>query len=295
MNEPLIAALDRALKGDAQVLQGLGIEEAVITSPLWDDRLAFDGRGQVTFTSKRAPGDRGGASIGLFGGKVAKDEMKALLTALRQLAAAPPPPVRGEAYETRILLTVLADGHEWVLATTATPPAMEPLQPVLSICGRAQAEAMEKPVRSLAVTLEVAGPLSGKGPLPLVLHLKNAGEEGAWVSNPLRVSNEKEHERAELVYARPLVFTPGVTPVPAPPRRTLLLPRAPVAEDEPRYRWVPPKGEIAVPVQAVIEAGSARELVLRAALFLDEGAEQVAGQPRLRGSVFSADVTVPVQ
>lgn len=295
MNEPLIAALDRALKGDAQVLQGLGVEEAVITSPLWDDRLAFDGRGQVTFTSKRAPGDRGGGPIGVFGGKVTKDELKALLTALRQLAAAPPPPVRGEAYQTRVLLTVLAGGHEWALATTATPPALEPLQPVLAICGRAQAQAMEKPLRSLAVTLEVAGAISGAGPVPLVLHLHNAGDEGAWVSNPLRVSNQKEHERAELVYARPLVFTPGVTPVPVPPRRTFLVPRVPAAEDEPRYRWVPAKGEIAVPVQAVVEAGSAKELVLRAALFLDEGAEMVAGQPRLRGSVFSADVTVPVK
>jgi hypothetical protein len=295
MNEPLIAALDRALQDDAQVLQGLGVEEAVLSSPSWDDRVAVDGAGRVTFTSKRAAGDRGGAPIGVFQGKLEKDELKALLTALRQISAAPPQPMRAEAYETRVLLSVVAGGHEWTFATKAFPTALEPLQPVLDILGRAQAKAMEHPVRSLALTLEVAGPIAA-GPVPLVLHLSNQGEAGVWVSNPLRLPNQKEHERAELVYAKPLVFTPGVTPVPMPPRRTPIVPRTPVADSEPRYRWVPPKGELAVPVQAVIEPpGGATEVVLRAELHLDEGGEIVAGQPRLRGSVFAADVKVPLK
>lgn len=295
MNEPLIAALDRALQGEADVLQGLGVEEAVLSSPSWDDRVTVDGAGKVTFASRRAAGDRGGSPIGVFESKLAKNDLKALLTALRQVAAAPPRPVRAEAYETRVVLAVVAGGHEWTFATQANPAALEPLQPALDILGRAQARAMEKPVRSLALTLEVAGPLSF-GSVPLVLHLSNQGEQGAWVSNPLRLPNQKEHERAELVYARPLVFTPGVTPVPMPPRRTLLVPRGPVNDGEPLYRWLPPKGEVAVPVQAVVEPPrGATEVVLRAELHVDEGPDVVAGQPRLRGSVFSADVTVPIK
>jgi hypothetical protein len=48
-------------------------------------------------------------------------------------------------------------------------------------------------------------------------------------------------------------------------------------------------------MQAEIKIGDAKELAFRAALFMNEGDEIVAGQPRIRGTVFSADVKVPIK
>lgn len=294
MNEPLIAALDRALKGDAQILQGFGIEEAVITAPLWDDRVSVDGKGIVTFTTRRPSGDNGGSPIGVFRTRLEKEELMSLIRELRKLVAAPPAPHRSEAYETRIELSAVADGHLFGAGAPAFPPAMEPLQPVLTPLNRAIGKAIEHPVRSLTLELELPQGAGRGGVVAAVLHLKNGGEQGFWVSNPLALPNQPERDRAQLVYARPIVFTPGVSPIPVPPRKVLLSAPAPGA-DQPRYRWIPAKGAVAVPMQAKIDAGDAKELVFRAELFAEEGADEVAGQPRLRGAVFSADVTVPLK
>ncbi len=294
MNEPFTAALDRALKGDKKVLQGLGIEEQIITSPLWDDRVSVDGAGVVTFTSRRPSGDAGGAAVGVFRSKMEKEELKSLLQALRKLAAAPPPPARSEAYETRINLSAVADGHLFGVGAPVFPPALEPLQPVLTPLNVAMGKAQQNPVRSLALELELPDGAGRSGLVAAVVHLKNAGSEGFWVSNPLTLPNQPERDRVELVYARPIVFTPGISPVPVPPSKTLLVPRD-AATDVPRYLWIPPKGDVAVPLQAKFDGGDAKELVFRAELFAEEGPDEVAGQPRLRGSVFSADLTVQLK
>ena len=294
MNEPFIAALDRALKGDANVLQGLGVEEAMITSPLWDDRVALDGKGVVTLTSRRASGDAGGVPIGVFRDKLEKAELTGVLKSLRQLAEAPPKPTRMEAYETRIILSAVADGHLFGVAAPAFPPAMEPMQPVLMPLNRAMGRAYQHPVRSLMLGVAIPAGVPRDGALTVVLHLVNGGTEGYWVSNPARVSNQPEHERVTLVYAKPLVIKPGVAPMPVPPNKTLLTgPEG--AEPQPQYLWVPPKGDVPVPLQAKIETGDAKELVFRVELHVDEGESTVSGQPRLKGSVFSADLTAPVK
>ena len=294
MNEPLIAALDRALKGDAQILQGFGIEEAVITAPLWDERVSVDGKGVVTFTTRRSSGDNGGSPVGVFRTTLPKEELLSLIRELRKLVAAPPQPHRSEAYETRIELSAVAGGHLFGAGAPVFPPAMEPLQPVLMPLNRAIGKALEHPVRSLTLELELPDGVGRGGTVAAVLHLKNGGEQGFWVSNPLALPNQPERDRVQLVYARPIVFTPGVSPVPVPARKVLLTPPA-AATDEPRYRWLPAKGEVTVPMQAKLDPGDAKELVFRAELFAEEGADVVAGQPRLRGSVFSADLTVAIQ
>jgi hypothetical protein len=294
MNEPIIAALDRALKGDKKILEGLGIEEAMITGPSWDDRIAVDGAGAVTFTSPRPSGDTGGAPIGVFRGKLEKDDLQAVIKTLQQLAATPPPPARAEAYETRILISVVAGGQVFSLAAPANPAALAPLKPILITLGRAMSKAMESPVRSLTLKLEAPEGVAKDGSVALVLHLLNGGDEGFWVSNPLTVANQPEHERAELVYAKPLVLEPGIAPVPVKPGKTLLVPRR-TSAGVPPYRWVPPKGDVEVPMAAKVVVGDAKELVFRAGLIADEGADVIAGRPRLKGSVFSADVTVKVQ
>jgi len=293
MNDPFTAALDRALEGDAQVLDGLGIEEAMLTSSRWDDRIAVDGKGVVTFTSKRPSGDSGALPIGIFRGKMEKNDLLAVIRSLRDLAASPPPPSRAEAYETRILLSAVAGGHQFGIGVPAFPPAMAPLQPILRPLGRAMSLALQHPVRSLSLRLELPKGVGREGRVSAVLHLINGGTEGFWVSNPAAVSNQPERERMQLVYARPIVFTPGVAPIPVPPAKTLMSP--PDAEPRPRYLWVPPKGDVPVPLVATIDTGDANELVLRAELFAEEGEATVAGQPRLKGTVFSPDVKVPVK
>jgi hypothetical protein len=294
MNEPFVAALDRALTGDPKALQGLGVEQQTVTSPLWDDRVSVDGAGVVTVTSRRPSGDAGGAPAGLFRGKLEKPALLALLTALRKLAIAPPPPARSEAYETRVLLSAVVDGQTFGLGAPAFPPALAPLQPVLGPLGAAMFKAMQTPLRSLSLALALPEGVLRGAPVPVVLHLINAGSEGYWVSNPQALSNQPEHDRVGLVYARPLLFVPGVAPVPVPPKRAALVTRN-ALPDAPHYVWIPPLGDVAMPLQATVEAGDAAELVFRAELFAEEGPELVAGQPRLRASVFSADVAANVK
>jgi hypothetical protein len=295
MSEVLIESLDRALQGDPQALKGLGIERAVITSPSWDDRTSVDGAGDVTFKSRRAGADRGGTPIGDFRTTLSKEELQAVIRGLRAVVAATPPPMRAEPYEARVLLEAVIEGRLYRYGTKAFPTALEPLQPLLMPLNAAVQKAYAKPVRSLTLSLETSDSAPRAGAVTATLRLRNGGEEGFWVSNPAALPNQKEHERAEMVYAAPLVFTPGVSPVPVTPRRTLLAPRGP-ARDEARYCWIPPKGELSVQLQGHVEApADAKQLVLRAELYLDEGADEIAGQPRLRGSVFSEDVTVTVR
>ncbi len=295
MNEVVVAALDRALKGEAQALKGLGIERRVTIAPSWDDRTSVDGAGLVTFRSARSGTDRGGAPIGVFSAALSKEELTALIQAVRNLAAAPPPPMRVEPYETRVMVEAVVDGQVFQFGTKAFPTALAPLQPLLRPLDAAVQKAYAHPLRSLLLAVDPPAGAPRNGPLLLTLRLRNGGAEGFWISNPMALPNQPEHERAELVYAPPLVFTPGVQPVPEPPMRTPLAPPPGARKEEPRFLWMPPKGELAVQLQAHLEAGNARQLALRAELYLDEGEDRVAGQPRLRGSVFSADVTVPVK
>ena len=294
MNEAFIAALDRALKGDAKALDAFGVEEAMITSPLWDDRVSADGKGVVTFTSRRAPGDYGGTPIGVFEDKLEKGELQAIMRALRQLAANPPPPQRSEAYETRIIVSAVADGHLFGLAAPAFPPALEPLQPVLLPLNKAMGRAYQHPVRSVGLRVEFPSGVPRDGSLTVVLHLLNGGTEGVWFSNPARVSNQPDHERVTLVYAKPLVLQPGVAPMPVTPQRVPLTgPEA--AEPQPQYLYLPPKGDVAVPLRAKIGVGDAKELAFRVELHADEGESTIAGQPRIKGSVFSTEIKAPVK
>jgi hypothetical protein len=293
MNDALIAALDRALAGDARVLAGFGIERSIFTSPAWDDRTVVDGAGNFTFMTTRSPTDRGGEPIGFFRTKLEPAEMQALLRALKAVAQKALTPMRAEPYETRLVLTAVADGRIFRYGTKAAPPAIEPLQPLLQPLNVALMKALATPVRSLWVEMEPLASVPRAGAVVVTMHLHNDGDEGFWISNPLALANQKEHERAELVYAPPIVFTPGVQPLPVTPRRTLLKPQG-AAKDEPRFRWLAPKGDLAVTYQGYVEAADAKELVLRGELYLDEGEDTVSGQPRIRGSVFSPDIKARV-
>jgi hypothetical protein len=292
MNAPFAAALDRALQGDAQALAGFGLEQQTLTAPLWDDRISVDGAGSITVTSKRAPGDKGGASIGTFAGKLGKAEFTALLTALRALALHPPPSSRSEAYETRVVLSAVCGGHTFGLGVAAHPDQLAPLQPVLLPLGAAHGQALKGPVRTLQAVLALPAGVQSGAPVPVQLHLVNAGPEGYWVQNPHLLENKHDKDRVGLSYAAPIAFEQGKAPTPVTPRRALLSTPKSAAplEGRPRYLWVPGKGEAVLALEALLEPVLGAELVLRAELFVEGGPERVAGQPVLRGAVFSADL-----
>src|SRR5205085_4291440 len=104
-------------------------------------------------------------------------------------AQAPPPPARSEAYETRIVIAAVADGHVFGMGVPAHPAALDPLQPLLTPLSIAMGKALEHPVRSLALDLELPSGLSRSGAVAAVLHLKNDGSEGFWASNPLAMTD----------------------------------------------------------------------------------------------------------
>jgi hypothetical protein len=119
----------------------------------------------------------------------------------------------------RILLSAVAEGHLFEISEPANGEALEPLRSVLDPLQNAIGEAIDHPVRSLTVAIELPDGVARSGGTPVVVHLRNAGEQGAWVANPLTLPNVADRDRAELIYRKPMVFTPGIAPAPEPLNR----------------------------------------------------------------------------
>jgi hypothetical protein len=292
MNEKLVAALDRAIAGDEKALQGVGVEQITTYSGTWVDRESVDGAGNASCLRRGSDGL--GEEIGLFGVKLAADELKAALQGARALASAQLRPSRAEPYEVRVQFQIVAGGEVFRYSTgTQDPEAMMQLDPLAMPLQKLLGKLLQNPVRTLKV--EVDAPESvASGPLPLTVRLVNRAAEGYWIPNPAALPNKPEGERVEAWYAPKLVFEKGVTPVPVTPSRTMLAPAD--KGPQPELVWVPAKGAASVALQGRIEVpAGAKELDLGVDLVVDRGEDQVAGKPRFRGAARSAVRVIKVR
>lgn len=286
----LVAALDRALQADPDALQGFGVEQRFFVQAGWEDTLAIDGAGRVTYQTHGS--DRLGDDVGLYRAQLSPDELKPVLLGAKALAQATLSPVRAEAYDARVTLSLVAGGHHLRFTTVAQPAALQQLEPLSGPLQRALMKAVQQPVRALSISVAVPHGVVRGAPALFLLHLHNSGTEGMWVPNPAALPNRKDGDRVAITWAPLLKRTPGVTAVPSAPLRSLLAPQAAAAE-APAYLWLAPKADLDVPLFATLEipAGLA-ELVLGAELVARDGDETVGGRPCFRGSLLSADVVI---
>jgi hypothetical protein len=284
----LIAAIDKALQGDKEALQGFGVEQVTFVTSTWEDKTSVDGDGTATYFTHGS--ERIGDDVGLYRAQLTPEELRPILLGAKAVVAAPLAATRAEPYETRVILSIVAGGQVFRFATAIQPPALDQLNPLLHPLQRAVMKAAQNPVRALTLVLEAPEGIVRGAPTPLLLHMHNPGTEGMWVDNPAVLPNKAEGQRVQLSYAAPLQRTPGVTPVPTAPKKVLLAP-AKHPPDAPAYLWLGPKGKVTVALQGVIEPPEgAKDLVLAVELIVNQGEEEVASRPRFRGALLSTEV-----
>lgn len=291
----LIAALDRALQGDAAALQGFGVEQHLFVRAGWEDTLSVDGAGVVTYLTQGS--DRLGDDVGLYRAELSAEELRPVLLGAKAVAQAALKPARAEAYDTRITIALVAGGRHLRFTTAAQPASLQQLEPLTLPLQRALMKVVQNPVRALSISVIAPQGVARGAPALFLLKLHNSGSEGMWVPNPAVLPNQKEGERVAITWAAMPVPTPGVTPVPTVPHRALLSPQKPAAgsppAEEPAYLWLGPKAELDVPLQATLDIpADLKELVLGAELVVNHGEDRLAGRPRFRGSLLSADLIV---
>ena len=283
----MIAALDRALLGDQDALQGFGVEQNLFVRAGWEDTLSVDGAGQTTYFTHGS--DRLGDSVGLYRTQLSAAEVRPVLLGARAIAQAALKPARAEAYDTRITISLVAGGRHLRFTTAVQPESLQQLDSLTQPLQRALMKAVQHPVRTLAISVTAPEGLVRGAPALFVLKLHHGGTEGMWVPNPAVLANQKEGERVAITWVALTPPTPGVTPVPAVPQRSMLSPQQ-TDGAQPEYLWLAPKSEIEVSLRATLEVPSdLKQLVFGAELVVNQGEERLAGRPCFRGSLLSAD------
>lgn len=286
----IVAALDRVLQGNHDALHGFGVEQRLFVRTGWEDTLSVDGEGQVTYLTHGS--DRLGADVGLFRAQLSQDELRPVLLGAKAIAKAALAPARAEAYDTRVTVSIVAGGGHLSFTTAAQPAALQQLDPLTLPLQRALMKAVQHPVRALSISVAVPHGVVRGAPALFLLHLHNSGTEGMWVPNPATLSNRKDGDRIAITWAAIPKATPGVTPVPTAPQRSMLSPQS-ESPELPAWLWLAPKADLDVPLLATLDIPAALgELVLGAELVARDGEETLAGRPCFRGSLLSADVVV---
>jgi hypothetical protein len=119
----------------------------------------------------------------------------------------------------------------------------------------------------------------------VTLTFQNRGTAGYWLRNPSAVADQ-ETEHVRLWYAARPVEQPGMTPLPPEPTWAAL---EPVARADRPLIWIAPQSTETRRFTASVTLDRAPYFV-RAGFASYEGTDTVAGQPHLRGCVFSQEL-----
>jgi hypothetical protein len=196
---------------------------------------------------------------------------------------------RAEPSEPRIVLTAIAGGHAFTHVTGTLPDQTAPLQPLLDSLARATMAVFPKPQRAAQARLLSIVRLP-RGGLAIDVELVNLGAEGFWIANPAAAPNRPPGNRVALAYLEVPETDPDTVPVPQVPERAWLHATR-GAPPPPAWLWLAPGATLPVPLETDLNLPAGNWLG-RVELYLDVGADQVAGLPRLRGCLFTKDAPV---
>jgi hypothetical protein len=284
------AAVERALGGDAALLDGFGLVKTVLISPSWEDRTALDGKGTVDVSSRRL--DRGGVPVGCFRAKAQREELAAVLQRLHEVALLQLVPLHSEPYEPRVLLAAVCGGATFAHATAVRPGQTPELDPLLLAIARLDMLAYQKPLATLTVGCAMPEGVVRGAPTPVLLRLQNQGTEGYFLANPATAPNRKDADAAELTFAPAPDAPAGQAPVPVAPERAFL--RARGKGRQPSFLFIGPGETVEVALEADVAPSRPGVWYFGAELRLDSGAPSLAGRPHLRVSASSGDVQLTV-
>lgn len=300
-------ALDRAAVGDETTLAGFGLERITASSPFWEERLAIDGTGRVTLRTRRSIADVSGEAIGAYAFDAGCDAAASVAKQVRAAALLSFSAVHVEPFGVRTIVSIVAGGAAQRVVVGGGPERLAPLGPLLQELDRLAMAARRHPEMTLGLELETAAPLRrGMTEVPVVLRFRNVGNTGYWMTEPSSfppglgtdddakrmpatedgVDWRREHCLVWFGFREP--ETPGVTPLPVEVTRGAL---APEDRGLPPLVWMPPRGAIERRFRAAIPLHEAGSLVVRASFASYAGDDTIAGRPRLRGCVFSNDLS----
>ncbi|WP_437934759.1 hypothetical protein [Sorangium sp. So ce341] len=294
MNDTMRRALDGALAGDPGILAGFGLERQTLSAPFWEERLSIDGAGRLRLRTNRSIADVSSEPIGAFSHDAGTEAVERLLRALLSLPRALPHRHVG-LVDVRVLITVVAGGATHTVAVSREPDELAPLQPLLDELDRLSFVVRRSPVMSLELDASVDAPVRvSAGPLPVLLRFKNAGDTGFWITDPASFPPGDRAECCALLYGVRAQPQPGITPLPMEVRRADALPSRASPEGVGTLLWVPGRSSVERLIHAAVELNSPGLVAMRATWSSYAGDDTVGGRPRLRGCVFSNELSVSV-
>lgn len=268
-----------------------GIERQMLAGALWRERLVVEGSGRVGLETLRSFGDASGEEIGRYDAALSPERVSRVLKALEPCLPEAPR-VHLEPSDLRVVLSAVADGARFLRVAGGGPPQMEPYLDLMSELDKAGREVREHPRATLAMEFRlVAPPRKGTQEARVEVTFRNRGAEGFWVRNPLFEMAEEDDEHVRLWYARESVAERGVTALPVEPVGEAMY--AVVASDRPLL-WIEPRESRLLEFVTRMDLDPGRYL-LRAAFSSYEGEDEIGGRTRLRGCVFSPELSVEVE
>jgi len=277
----------RAVAAVPALLSGFGVERVTERDGLWFERLSISGGGRVHLCSNRSFGDASGEEIGCFETDLAAPRVDQLVRDVQAVLPGGPAPNLSPG-DVRVTLSVIAAGARWERVVGGAPPDLEPYQPLLRTLDALAFEVRAHPLRTLAMELKLGAPLqAGEQSVPVTLTFENRGTAGYWLRNPSAFADQ-ETEHARLWYAPQPSVQPGMTPLPPEPTYVEL---EPVARADRPLIWIAPQSTETRRFTAAVALDQV-PYFLRAGFAGYDGADTVAGQPHLRGCVFSNELEI---
>jgi hypothetical protein len=284
--------LDRLLAGDDALRAGFGLERVTAASPWWEEVLSVSGDGVALLTTVRSVADVGGEPIGTFHAALTPENIVYLADVIRRTDLAGYAPPRIEGRDLRVTVTVVVGGEVARFHVGAQPTALLALRPLLQELDRLAGGARLNPKCTLRLALDVPSPLARANPRPAIeLTLSNEGTEGAWITHPGAITEDGRGERLALHYVPKPSPDPDVTTTVVPAVALLAVDRA---ADEPAIVWLPARGAVRFRATAELVFDAPGEHLVRAQYSTYAGEGVIAGRARLRGAVFSDELTVEV-
>lgn len=289
MAGPGFADTLQAVLDDPAALSGFGLERLAFEGrmfaggiPEFEERLKIDGKGEITYSLRRAVGD-GAGEVGLYKGQADAGEMKRLLEALRDANLDALEPDHPEPGSMTWGLSIVAGGRELRFFTAlANPEVLMPIKSLRTLLDTFEAKAMTGPVWTLNLAVK-AMPERKPGWKEFLFRFTNTGSEGIWIDHPAHLDGKTPARSCRLVYGQAPVIQAGITPLPMETEKASL--RFP--KDSPELIWVGPGA--AVDVRAAVETPKGGPFLGRIAYVVYPGEEWTAGRMRFAGALFSED------
>jgi hypothetical protein len=299
MNRILDKALTQALQGSPEHLEEFGLERVLLAGagipgagPEWEERFSLTGSAVLSLSTRRSMGDLSFEPIGKFQLAASREMIRGVIQQLRDARLDEVPPCQLGVADAKIRVTVAAGGIlQQVSIGTQDAAAAPSIQPLLQELDRLAGMVRASGVRTMRLNLSMPYHLRAavKMRLQVALEFQNTGDEGYWVTHPGAMERSAPWERCSLLFGRKAESASGM-PVSASEIYEVAL--EPAHSGGLDLFWVGGESETEQSFTATLVLPAPGTYVARAVYSSYAGEDQVGGQPRMRGCVFSNEVEI---